>query len=131
MSTLHLSPEHLRSILWGCTQYQVLSKSTLPEELNALMMELFARNAEEYNENYPNDLIDPSLSRCKWIYQYTVPQNTQALTALALYKLCLCYQYNSSGSRSWKGSKAESLTNGLMTQAILSLPEYQSAEWDI
>ena len=131
MSTLHLSPEHLRSILWGCTQYQVLSKSTLPKELDELMMELFHHNAEEYNASYPSDLIDPSLSRVAVIYQYTAPHNAQALTALALYKLCLCYQYNSSGSRSWKGSKAESLTNGLMTQTILSLPEYQSAEWEI
>ena len=131
MSTLHLSPAHLSALIWGCTQYGVLSKSSLTEELNALMMELFHHNAEEYNENYPNDLIDPSLSRVAVIYQYTAPHNAQALTALALYKLCLCYQYNSSGSRSWKGSKAESLTNGLMTQAILSLPEYQSAEWDI
>ena len=131
MSTLHLSPEHLRSILWGCTQYGVLSTSTLPEELNALMIELFARNAEEYNESYPNDLIDPSLSRVRGIYRYAHPENAQKLTCLQLYKLALCYQYNSSGSPYWEGSKAESLSSGLMTQTILSLPEYQAAKWDI
>ena len=129
MSTLHLSPKHLSAIVWGCIEYQVLSKSSLTKELNELIIELLQRNAEEYNENYPSDQID--VVKLSKFYQYTPPTNAQALTALALYKLCLCYQYNSSRSRSWKGSKAESLTNGLMTQAILSLPEFQSAEWDI
>lgn len=129
MSTLQLTPDHLSAIVWGAQRYQVISQSALTDELNGLMIELLKHNCKDYNINYPTDTID--IDKMIAFYEYRKPSNVEKLTAIQLYKLALCYEINSTGSPAWRGSKAESISTGLMTQAVMSLPEYTAAKWDI
>jgi hypothetical protein len=128
MSTLQLTPEHLSAIVWGAQKHNVVSLSLLTAELNELMIELLTHNCREYNDRYPADAIEDKTIA---FYEYRKPTNVEKLTAIQLYKLALCYQTNATGSPSWRGSQAEKLTTGLMTQAIISLPEYSTAKWEI
>jgi hypothetical protein len=129
MSTLQLSPEHLSAIAYGLQKHQVVSKYLLQNELNSIMIELLQHNCEEYSDRYPNDPADTiDLSE---FYEYKQPREAEAITPIQFFKLAQCYQYNSSESPQWEGSKAQTWTNALMANAIASLPEYAEAKWHI
>jgi hypothetical protein len=128
---MQLTPEHLSAIAYGLQKYQVVSKSLLTNELNGIMIELLQRNCEEYAERYPQHADRADTIDLAEFYEYKKPRNAEAITAIEFFKLAQCYQYNSSESPSWTGSKAESWTRYLMINAIASLPEYTEAKWHI
>ena len=130
MSTLFLSPEHLSAVTYALTRYRVIAKNSLQNELNAVMAELLEHNIDEYNQRYPK--YTKKVEEYIPFYTYRQPtKKVQDYSAIAIHKLARCYQYNSSQSKDWDGSRAERWIESLLYETIASLPEYKSAEWDI
>ena len=124
MSTLQLTPEHLSAIVYGLKAEGIIDPRTR-------------------NENVINWLLDQNLRSCggysldlaciddfEGFYEYKQPE--AQLTALDLYKLTQCYQYNSEGSPNWETSTVKRWTDELMDKAPAFTPdEYNAAKWSI
>jgi hypothetical protein len=124
---MQLTPEHLSAIVAALPRFNVTEFAECDYDRDVAMRELLGHNVSEYNQTYKTSQIN--LAEQFYFYFFEAPK--EELSAIAVYKLAECYEYNSSGSELWKDSNAQHWIKTLKHHAIASLPEYNSAKWTL
>lgn len=117
----------------------VTARDADPAELGRL---LWAENMASVTARYPDTVVvgGPQDGAVKLAdlpgtigesYQYETHRDVALPSAVAVLKLCGCYDYQSCEHEGWEASEARKVVEAIRDTGIGRLPGYDEASWDL
>ena len=130
MSAFLLDDHHLNALVFWADCYGLIGKSQRdPATCAAAGKMLLRQNVDSLIARYGDDPCD--FAEVLASYEYRVTSLLPMLKPVYLLKLCDCYDYQACETEDYDESAAARFVNRLRKYAIMNLPGYDQALWDL